>query len=604
MDNSALWISLVVFFPTVIALLLAFVPKGSDDLIKLITLVATIVTFCGVVGVMMLPFDIEVAGLQNAFSLPWITSFDIDYFMAVDGISLPLLVLTGFVSIMAMIAAWSITKNVKAFCILFLVLETGMLGVFLALDFFLFYVFWEVMLLPMYFLIGVWGGPRKEYAAIKFFLYTLFGSVLMLIAILMLYFNSDLVALQQQGIDLTQFQIHENVLAEVQEAAAARDAGAEVAKVHTFNIPALAAMGQQTELFSTDTYLFGWSLQHWAFLLLFIGFAIKVPSVPVHTWLPDAHVEAPTPISMILAGVLLKMGGYGIIRICYPICPHAGYDFSWFVCTLGVVSMIYGALAALAQTDFKKMVAYSSVSHMGYVVLGLGVWSATAANIYDTQSWIMGVKGAMFQMIGHGVSSAGMFFMVGVVYERVHHRNLNQFGGLYGKMPVYTALAMIIFFAGLGLPGLCGFIGEVFVVLSVWKFSILLAVLSASVVVLTAGYILWAIQRVYLGAEYKGPHEEDLSPITPRELSVAIPLVIFAIYFGVYPTSVLKYMDATIDAQVQSLAKWTQERKQPEIEARRQAEMAEDTEVARSGSVKTKPVSFALSQMAKDQDVR
>ncbi|MCA9198372.1 MAG: hypothetical protein KDA87_12570, partial [Planctomycetales bacterium] len=221
MDNSALWISLVVFFPTVVALLLAFVPKGSDDLIKLITLVATIVTFGGVVGVMMLPFDIEVAGLQNAFSLPWITSFDIDYFMAVDGISLPLLVLTGFVSIMAMIAAWSITKNVKAFCILFLVLETGMLGVFLALDFFLFYVFWEVMLLPMYFLIGVWGGPRKEYAAIKFFLYTLFGSVLMLIAILMLYFNSDLVALQQQGVDLTQFQIRESVVAEVQEAATA-----------------------------------------------------------------------------------------------------------------------------------------------------------------------------------------------------------------------------------------------------------------------------------------------------------------------------------------------------------------------------------------------
>ena len=202
---------------------------------------------------------------------------------------------------------------------------------------------------------------------------------------------------------------------------------------------------------------------------MFIGFIIKVPSVPLHTWLPDAHVEAPTPISMILAGVLLKMGGYGIIRICYPICPHGGYDLAYFVCSIGVLSMVYGAFAALAQTDFKRMVAYSSVSHMGYVVLGLGVWSVAFPD-YNADYWNMGVKGAMFQMIAHGISSAGMFFLVGVIYDRVHHRNLNEFGGLFGKMPVYTALSIGIFFAALGLPGLCGFIGEVFVVLSVWSY--------------------------------------------------------------------------------------------------------------------------------------
>ena len=239
-----------------------------------------------------------------------------------------------------------------------------------------------------------------------------------------------------------------------------------------------------------------------------IGFVIKVPSVPVHTWLPDAHVEAPTPISMILAGVLLKMGGYGIIRICYPICPDAGYDLAYFVCALGVVSMVYGAFAALAQKDFKRLVAYSSVSHMGYVVLGIGVWSAVAGNEFNSDAWKLGMNGAMFQMIAHGISSPGMFFLVGVVYDRVHHRNLDQFGGLFARMPLYAGLSIGIFFAGLGLPGLCGFIGEVFVTLSVWNFSHALAVISASVVILTAAYILWTLQRVYLGPEYKGPHAE------------------------------------------------------------------------------------------------
>jgi NADH-quinone oxidoreductase subunit M len=326
--------------------------------------------------------------------------------------------------------------------------------------------------------------------------------------------------------------------------------------IHTFNILALQQIGQRTGLFNGEL-LWGQSLGWWAFLLLFIGFVIKVPAVPVHTWLPDAHVEAPTPISMILAGVLLKMGGYGIIRICYPMCPDAGYDLRWFVCFVGVLSMVYGALAAMAQKDFKRLVAYSSVSHMGYVVLGLGVWSATAQWQYDPYYWSLGMNGAMFQMIAHGLSSAGMFFLVGVVYDRVHHRNLNEFGGLFHKMPVYSGISIGIFFAALGLPGLCGFIGEVLVTLSAWNFSQALAVVSACTVILTAGYILWTVQRVYLGPEYKGPHGDHLYPMTARELAIAAPLLAFAVLFGVYPQALLNYMTPTINQQAETLAEWT-----------------------------------------------
>jgi NADH-quinone oxidoreductase subunit M len=565
-------LTLVVFLPALGALALAFLPKERPETMRLFSLAVTIVVFLLTV-LLAIPstpgangapgstgFAVGHAAMQDTFSLPWISSFKIFYFMGLDGISLPLVLLTSFLSMLAMAASWPITKAVRAYCILFLLLETGMLGVFLALDFFLFYVFWEVMLLPMYFLIGVWGGPRREYAAIKFFLYTLLGSVFMLIAILMLYFNSDLRLLSAD-------QLVAVKAADTPEAANAIRASVE--PQHTFNILALTKMGQLAESpFSgeidkdTGKYvhkplLWGKNLQWWAFLLLFFGFAIKVPAVPLHTWLPDAHVEAPTPISMILAGVLLKMGGYGIIRICYPICPDAGYDLAWFVCGVGVVSMIYGAFAAMAQKDFKRLVAYSSVSHMGYVVLGLGVWSATRQHLYNPYYWAQGVNGAMFQMIAHGISSAGMFFLVGVIYDRVHHRNLDQFGGLFAKMPLYSGIAIGIFFAGLGLPGLCGFIGEVLVTLSVWNFSHTLAVLSASVVILTAGYILWTIQRVYLGPEYKGPHGDHLTPMTRRELAIAAPLLAFAILLGVYPQAVFDYMTPSVNKSVTDLAEWT-----------------------------------------------
>jgi len=551
-------LSLIVFLPAAGALALAFFPREKTEAMKVFSLAVTGIVFL-LTAIMALPseggawqFDTTVSEMQKVFSVGWIPSFNINYFMGLDGISFPLVLLTTFVTMLSMAASWPIEKHVKAYCMLFLILETGVLGVFLALDFFLFYVFWEVMLLPMYFLIGVWGGPRREYAAIKFFLYTLLGGVFMLIAILILYFASDLKLLNQD--QLVAAHVIDATLSEGEQAARFAELQAHTGPQHTFNILALQQLGQHTEAFNGE--ILGKSLQWWAFLLLLIGFVIKVPSVPLHTWLPDAHVEAPTPISMILAGILLKLGGYGIIRICYPICPQAGYELAYFVCALGVVSMVYGAFAALAQKDFKRLVAYSSVSHMGYVVLGIGVWSAVAGNEFNPDAWKMGMNGAMFQMIAHGVASPGMFFMVGVIYERVHHRNLDHFGGLFAKMPVYSGLAIGIFFAGLGLPGLCGFIGEVFVTLSVWTFSHALAVVTASVVILTAAYILWTLQRVYLGPEYKGPHGDHLTPMTSRELAIGAPLLAFCIILGVYPQFVFRYMTPSVNATVEDLTAW------------------------------------------------
>ncbi len=487
---------LLIFLPALGALSLLVFDRRAEEAMRQWTLAVTVAVFGISLGLLSL-FDRSVGTMQLNVKHAWIPTWNINYQLGLDGISLPLVLLTTFVFVLAALASWSVKEKVRGYLMLFLILETGVIGVFVALDFFLFYVFWELMLLPMYFLIGIWGGPRKEYAAIKFFLYTLFGGALMLIAMLVFYFysaNSELSGNQ-----------------------------------HVFDLLVLAKIGQAGG--------FTPIVQIVAFWLLFICFAIKLPAFPVHTWLPDAHVEAPTPVSMILAGVLLKMGGYGLLRVAMPLCPYGTQYAAYALVAIGVFSIIYGAFAAMAQTDFKRLVAYSSVSHMGYVLIGIAVWKineATGATV-NASLWQMGMTGAMFQMLAHGVTSAGMFFLVGVLYDRAHHRDMNKFGGLVHKMPFFSAISFVIFFAALGLPGLCGFIGEVFVVLSTWNFSPLLAVIAAFGVVLTACYILWTIQRVYLGPKYYGPNEESLTEMNGREKTIGISLAVMAVVLGVMP---------------------------------------------------------------------
>jgi NADH-quinone oxidoreductase subunit M len=442
---------------------------------------------------------------------PWIPYFNIQYFLGLDGISLSLVLLTGLVSVLACLASWNIEKQVKGYFSLFLLLLASMMGVFVALDLFLFYVFFEVMLLPMYFLIAIWGGESREYAAIKFLLYTLFGSVFILVAILILYFWTGAGIL-----------------------------GGQPYTARTFDAMRIAQAAGTTAYYGAD-------VQKLVFILFFIGFAVKLPAFPFHTWLPDAHVQAPTPISMILAGILLKIGGYGMIRLAWPLAPLGAQSWAWPVAALGVFSILYGALTAMAQTDFKKLVAYSSVSHMGYVTLGLAAMNLAG----DPRYYAYGVNGAMFMMIAHGITSAGMFFLVGVIYDRVHHRDLGRFGGLFTPMPGYGAVSFLIFFGSMGLPGLCGFIAEVFVVLAAFNYDRVLAVLAAVAVVLTAGYILWTLQRVFLGRneQYRG-----LPDLSPREWAISMPLVVLTVLLGIMPqTLLLEWMGPSVSDMVRQV---------------------------------------------------
>jgi NADH-quinone oxidoreductase subunit M len=478
-ESSFPIISLVVFLPLIGALVglmlrSAEAVRWGALVTTLVTLVASLPLWTG--------FDRGSHAFQFVERVDWIPTFNIEYSVGVDGISLLLVLLTTCLSPIVVLCSWqSIDKRVKEFMTSLLLMETGMLGVFVALDFVLFYVFWEAMLIPMYLIIGVWGGPNRIYAAIKFFLYTLAGSLLLLVAMIALYFAGG----------------------------------------HTFSIPAL--MGQP----------YSAAFQFWVFLAFFAAFAVKVPMFPFHTWLPDAHVEAPTAGSVILASVLLKMGGYGFIRFCLPMLPNASALFTPFMLVLSVVAIIYGAYMALAQADLKKLIAYSSVSHMGFVTLGIFAFTA------------QGIEGAMLQMINHGITTGALFLCVGMVYDRTHSRQIADYGGLAKTMPIYATLLVIFSLSSLGLPGTNSFVGEFLVLLGAFITRPVYAVLASLGIILAAVYMLWMVQRVVFGeANPKNAGHPDLSP---RELVTAIPLVIAVFWFGLYPAPLLDVLHASVD---------------------------------------------------------
>jgi len=514
------YLSVLTFLPLIAALGLIFVPAEKKNTIRYTALFVVIVQILAT-ALVWFGFNFDLTGINKLegyqfvekftwiylTGLPIFDTFKVDYFLAVDGLSMPMVILSTIIAFVATISSWNIeeTKNKpgssKGYFILLLILNTGTMGVFVALDFFMFYIFWELVLLPMYFLIGIWGGPRKEYAAIKFFIYTLAGSVLILLVIIGLYLS----VLEPYG----------------------------GSKIHTFNM--LAMMDKAN--FTSDgmmSLLNPGNFRFLAFLGLFIGFAIKIPLFPFHTWLPDAHVEAPTPISVILAGVLLKMGGYAILRIIYPIFPEQVQQWAWWIAFLGMINIVYGAFCALGQKDFKKLIAYSSVSHMGFVVLGIATYSE------------LGIAGGVLQMFNHGTVTAMLFLIVGVIYDRTHKRGLDDFGGLATQVPMYTGVVTLAFFAAFGLPGLSSFVSELMIFIGAFTSDAIrvLTVISAIGIVLGAVYMLRALQKIFLGKmkdEYK-----TLKDLTVREYVMFVPLGIIVILFGIYPTPMLDIMNKTI----------------------------------------------------------
>lgn len=485
-------LSLMTFLPLMGAGVIICLPSNRPDLIKW---TAVLFTFIPLLLACHLYAYFDPAATQMQFvegPYDWIKSFNIQYYLGIDGISVTMVLLTALLSFICIFASWGIEKAVKAYFALFLLLDTGMMGVFSSLDFFLFYIFWEVMLLPMYFLIGIWGGPRREYAAIKFFLYTLFGSVFMLIAMLWMYFGTN---------------------------------------PHTFNMMTLM---QSQSAFPHHVQVILW-------LGLFLGFAIKVPLFPFHTWLPDAHVEAPTAISVILAGVLLKMGTYGILRFNFGMLPEATAQFGEAMMAIGVINILYGAFCAMAQKDLKKLVAYSSVSHMGFVMIGMASFTPE------------GIKGAVLQMFNHGTITAMLFLLVGVIYDRAHHREIEKFGGLLNRTPIYSTITALAFFAALGLPGLSGFISEILCFIGAFQRNKLAAAFSVTSVVITAAYMLWTYQRMFLGPlneKYKDLDDMVLIDkkhfFLGREFFTLLPLAVIVILLGVYPHPVLNLIETSL----------------------------------------------------------
>jgi NADH-quinone oxidoreductase subunit M len=484
------YLSLILFTPLVGAVLLLFVNKHNENLIRWI---ANIVAFVGFIISVPLWFwyDSQNSEFQFVERLEWIPSIGAEYFLGIDGFSALLILLTTMMGSIAVLSSWNaITERVKEFYIFLLVLQTGMLGAFMALDFLLFFLFWEVMLVPMYFLIGIWGSSNRLYSAIKFFLYTLVGSVVMLLGILALYFHNYSVT-GTYTFDITQFQ--------------------------TLNLP--------------------FDLQWWIFLAFFLGFAIKVPMFPFHTWLPDAHTDAPTAGSVILAAVLLKMGTYGFIRFSLPILPDATHAFVPMMVLLSIIGIVYGALVAFAQKDWKRLVAYSSVSHMAMVMLGMFALNP------------VGITGSILQQLNHGISTGALFLLVGVVYERRHTREISEYGGLSKVMPVYAAVFLLMTMSSIGLPTLNGFIGEILILQGVFVVDKIWAAFAASGVVLGAVYMLSLYQRTMFG-NVENPKNEKLMDMSLREFATFAPLIVLAVWIGLYPKPFLDRLETSVQRVV------------------------------------------------------
>ncbi|CCG99203.1 proton-translocating NADH-quinone oxidoreductase,chain M [Fibrella aestuarina BUZ 2] len=548
-------LSLLIFLPIAASLVAALVPERLS-LLRWLT-VAVLATEVLLAALVYGQFDATNPAHQQLEQADWITlplgnlgRISIDYLIGIDGISLPLVLLTAIIMLVGAISSWQITKRPNAYFSLYLLLTGTIMGCFVALDFFLFFLFFEFMLLPMYFLIGLWGGPRREYASIKFFLYTLAGSVLILLVMIGLSLSviDPVSTALAAGLINNPADMTAEVLALIQQQLATGQLD-PAQLVHTFDWRYMADGRNYlpNALLSglNDVLVGNVPVRTWAFWAVFVGFAIKLPIVPVHTWLPDAHVEAPTPVSVVLAGVLLKIGGYGLIRVVWGFFPDAASEYTVVLAGLGALSIVYGGLNALAQYDLKKMIAYSSVSHMGFVLLGVA--STTGE----------GVNGAVYQMVSHGVLSAMLFLLTGVLYDRTHDRRIDSYRGLMTPMPQYATLTAVAFFASLGLPGFSGFVGELFTLMGSYQSAYVpgwITAISTLGIVLAAAYFLWTLQRMFFGPVWVRAHSTEapansphvLADLDPRERLMLVPLGVLALLLGLFPNWVFSLSHAAV----------------------------------------------------------